>query len=117
MLVKCIITAYKYSFYRLRGILLPLLFKVCTGTDPMDALKVQSSNSNTKVSRVPRQSPQVYLKLPMPMDTNLHACGHEANSVAMPRLKQRLPSDVGPKNVSEDISEHQKKKKIPGGPP
>ena len=38
--------------YRLRGILLPLLFEVCTGAGPVDALEVQSSNSNTKVSRV-----------------------------------------------------------------
>ena len=38
--------------------------------------------------------PWVYLKPPMPMDTNLHVCGREVNSVTMPRLKQRLPSDV-----------------------
>ena len=37
--------------------------------------------------------PEGYLKPPMPMDTNLHACGREANFVTMPRLKQRLPSD------------------------
>ena len=42
----------KCSFYCLRGILLPLLFEVCTGANPVDALEVQSSNSNTKVSRV-----------------------------------------------------------------
>ena len=37
--------------------------------------------------------PRVYLKPPMSMDTNLHG-GREANSVTMPRLKRRLPSDV-----------------------
>ena len=47
-----VITAEKYSFYHLRSILLPLLIEVCTGAGPVDALKVQSSNSNTKVSRV-----------------------------------------------------------------
>ena len=44
--------ADKYSFYHFRGILLPLLFEVCTGAGPVDALEVQSSNSNTKASRV-----------------------------------------------------------------
>ena len=60
--------------------------------------------------RVPllRPVPRVYLKPPIPMDTNLHVCGHEVNSVTIPRLKQRLQSDVlGPKKVSEPISEHQ----------
>ena len=35
---------------------------------------------------------QVYLKPPMAMDTNLHACGHEANqnAITMPGLKWRL---------------------------
>ena len=47
-----VISADKYSFYRLRGILLPVLFEVCTGAGPVDALKVQSSNSNTKISSV-----------------------------------------------------------------
>ena len=47
-----VITADKYSFYHLKGILLPLLFEVCTGAGLVDALKVQSSNSNTKVRRV-----------------------------------------------------------------
>ena len=27
-------------------------------------------------------------------DTTLHACGSEANSITMPRLKRKLPSDV-----------------------
>ena len=40
------------SFFILRGILLPVFFNVCTSADPVDALKVQSSNPNTKVSRV-----------------------------------------------------------------
>ena len=30
------------------------------------------------------QVPQVYLKLPMPMDTNLHVCGREVNCVILP---------------------------------
>ena len=47
-----VITADKYSIYRLRGILLPHLFEVCTGTSSMDALKVQSPTSNTTLSRV-----------------------------------------------------------------
>ena len=47
-----VITAEKYSFYRLRSILLPLLFEVCTDAGPVDALEVQSSNSKTKVSIV-----------------------------------------------------------------
>ena len=47
-----VITADKNSFYRLKGIPLPLLFEVCTGTGLVDALKVQISNSNAKVSRV-----------------------------------------------------------------
>jgi len=34
-----------------------------------------------------RLVPRVYLKPPMPMDTNLHVCGREVNSVTMPRLK------------------------------
>jgi len=60
--------------------------------------------------------PRVYLKLPMPMDTNLHACGHEANSVTMPRLKRRLPSDIfRPEKASEAISEHQIFKTFCGG--
>ena len=40
------------SFFSLRGILLSVFFKVCTGAGLVDALKVQSSNSNTKVSRI-----------------------------------------------------------------
>ena len=36
----------------LRGILLPVFFNVCTSAGPVDALKVPSSNSNTKVSRI-----------------------------------------------------------------
>ena len=32
--------------------LLPVFFNVCTSAGPVDALKVQSSNSNTKVSRI-----------------------------------------------------------------
>jgi len=49
-----VITVDRHSFCRLRGILLPLLFEVCiyVGASLVDALKVQSSNSNTKVSRV-----------------------------------------------------------------
>ena len=47
-----VITAVKYSFYRLRDILLPVLSEVCTATGPVDALEMQSSNSNTKVSIV-----------------------------------------------------------------
>ena len=47
-----VITAEKNSFYRLKGIPLPLLFEVCTGAGLVDALKVQISNSNAKVSRV-----------------------------------------------------------------
>ena len=47
-----VITVEKYSFYHLRSILLPLLIEVCIGAGPVDALKVQCSNSNTKVSRV-----------------------------------------------------------------
>ena len=42
----------KYSFYCLRGILLPLLFEICTGAGLLNGFQVQSSNSNTKVSRV-----------------------------------------------------------------
>ena len=40
------------AFFSFRGILLPVFFKVCTGAGPVDALKVQSLNSNTKVSKV-----------------------------------------------------------------
>ena len=47
-----VITADKYSFFILRGILLPVFFNVCTSAGLVDALKVQSSNSNTKVSRI-----------------------------------------------------------------
>ena len=32
------------------NVLLPVFFKACTGAGPLDALKVQSSNSNTKVT-------------------------------------------------------------------
>ena len=46
-----VITADKYSVYHLRSILLSLLFEVCTCTGPVDALEMQSSNSNTKVSK------------------------------------------------------------------
>ena len=34
--------------FSLRGILLPVFFKVCTGAGPVDALKLQSSNSKQK---------------------------------------------------------------------
>ena len=53
-----------------------------------------------------RPVPGVYLKPPMPLDTNLHPCGREANFVTMTRLKPRLPSDVfrPKKKASEDIS-------------
>ena len=47
-----VITADNYSFYRLRGAFYFHFFEVCTGAGPVDALKVQSSNSNTKVSIV-----------------------------------------------------------------
>ena len=36
-----IISVDKCSFYHLKGIQLPLLFEVCTGLGPVDALKVQ----------------------------------------------------------------------------
>ena len=35
-------------FFSLRGILLPVFFKVCTSAGPVDALKLQSSNSKQK---------------------------------------------------------------------
>ena len=41
-----------FSLSLLGGILLPVFFEACTGAGPVDALKVQSSNSNTKVSKV-----------------------------------------------------------------
>ena len=44
---------YNTASFSLRGILLPVFSKACTGACPVDALKAQSSNSNTKVSRVP----------------------------------------------------------------
>ena len=53
--------------------------------------------------------PWVRLKLPLPMNTNLHVCGREANQnpVTMPGLKQRLQvMFLGPKKASETISEH-----------
>ena len=40
------------AFFSLRGLLLSVFFKACTGAGPVDALKVQISNSNTKVSTV-----------------------------------------------------------------
>ena len=43
-----VITVDKCSFFH-RGMVLPVF---CTSAGPMDALKVQGSNSNTKVSRV-----------------------------------------------------------------
>ena len=54
----------------------------------------------------------------MPMDTNLRACGREANqnSVTMSRLKRRLQvMFLGPKKASEAISEHPISKKFPVG--
>ena len=39
------------AFFSVRGILLPLFFTAYTDASPVDALKVQSSNSSTKVSR------------------------------------------------------------------
>ena len=53
----------------------------------------------------------------MPLDTNLHACGREANFVTMTRLKRRLPSDVfrPKKKASEAISEHQIFQNFPEG--
>jgi len=47
-----VITADKYSFFILRGILLSVFFNICTSAGPVDALKLQTSNSNTKVSRI-----------------------------------------------------------------
>ena len=47
-----VIIADKYTFFSLRGILLSVFFEAYTGAGPVDALEVQSSNSNTKVSRV-----------------------------------------------------------------
>ena len=44
-----VITAEKYSFF---SVLKAFYFKACTDAGPVDALKVQSSNSNTKISRV-----------------------------------------------------------------
>ena len=40
-----VISVDRYSFYRLRGILPPLLFEVCTDAGPVDALEVQSKQS------------------------------------------------------------------------
>ena len=37
---------YYYGQVHLRGILLPVFFKACTGAGPLDALKVQTSNSS-----------------------------------------------------------------------
>ena len=57
--------------------------------------------------------PQVCLKLPMPMDTDLHVGGCEANqnSVTMPQLKQRLVGRFRPKNsLRSHITEHQSSK-------
>ena len=47
-----VITTEKYSFFSLKDNLLPFFFKAWTGGGPVDALKVQSSNSSRKVSRV-----------------------------------------------------------------
>ena len=48
-----VITADKATaFFTLRGIVLPVFFNICTSAGPVDALKVQSSNSNTRVSRI-----------------------------------------------------------------
>ena len=53
-----VITADNRSFcgqvqlFSVLVILLSVFFKACTGAGPVDALEVQSSNSNTKVSRV-----------------------------------------------------------------
>ena len=48
-----VITVDEYNFYRLRSILLPLLFEVCTGAQVLWMLsKCIVQNSNTKVSRV-----------------------------------------------------------------
>jgi len=55
------------SFFSLRGILLTVFFKACTGAGPVDTLKVQTSNSNTKVSRV-----QVHLLSDGPTRGNLY---------------------------------------------
>ena len=56
MCVECNYCGQVQVFFRLGGILLPLLLEVTTGTGPVDALEVQSSDSNTKVSR-PREGP------------------------------------------------------------
>ena len=61
--------------------------------------------------------PRVRLKPPLPMNTNLHPCGREANqnSVTMPGLKQRLQvMFLGPKKASEAFSEHPISKNFPG---
>ena len=53
-----VITADNRSFcgqvqlFSVLVILLSVFFKACTGAGPVDVLEVQSSNSNTKVSRV-----------------------------------------------------------------
>ena len=61
--------------------------------------------------------PRVRLKPPLPMNTNLHACGREANqnSVTMPGLKRRLQVMFwGSKKASEAISEHPISQNFPG---
>ena len=50
--VKRVLLRTSTAFFSLRGIPLLVFFKACTDAGPVDALKVQSSNSNTKVSRV-----------------------------------------------------------------
>ena len=48
-----VITVDKYSFFSfLEAFYFSFLFKTCTNAGSVDALKVQSSNSNTKVSRI-----------------------------------------------------------------
>ena len=62
---------------------------------------------------IARTNCRVYMKLPMPMDTNLHVYGREANSVTMPRLKGRLQGDVlGPKKAQKPSQSNKFSKKI-----
>ena len=59
--------------------------------------------------------PRVRLKPPLPMNTNLHTCGDEANRT-MPGVKQRPQvMFLGPKKASEAISEHPTSKNFSGG--
>ena len=61
--------------------------------------------------------PQVHLKVPMPMDTNLQACDGEANqnSINMPRLKRRLQVILWAQKGLRSQSECPISKIFPGG--